>query len=329
MERTGWMHLFAICGSIILPASAFAQGSNPCPRPTAGSEVVPPSDLFSENGVLQVEFAYFTTLDAAGRTLFCFVTPVGTQAPTLHLEPGDRLEVTLSNKVPAPPAGGPMESVRSASKQCGAATMTASSVNMHFHGTNTSPKYHSDEVIHTTINSGESFHYSVRFPMDEPPGLYWYHPHIHGISEPAVQGGASGAIIVDGIAKLQPAVKGLRQRLLIIRDQNVAGNPTPGGAVPSWDVTLNYVPIPYPSFTPAIIKMAPGAREFWRVANASADSIMDLQVQYDGIAQPLQVVAFDGVPTGSQDGTRRGTIVTRTDILLPPAGRSSQDLPRR
>jgi hypothetical protein len=106
------------------------------------------------------------------------------------------------------------------------------------------------------------------------------------------------------------------------RDQNVAGNPTPGGAIPSWDVTLNYVPIAYPAETPAIIQKKPGEREFWRVANASADTILDLQVVYDGVAQPLHVVAFDGVPTGSQDGTRRGKIVTQTDILLPPAGRA-------
>jgi FtsP/CotA-like multicopper oxidase with cupredoxin domain len=323
MERVAGTLLVAICACIALPASAFAQNGDPCPRPAAGSVVTPPPDLFSENGVLKVVLDYFTSVDAAGRTLFCFITPTGKEAPTLHVRPGDRLDLTVVNKVPPPPAAAPTEIVSSASKQCGDTTMTVSSVNVHFHGTNTSPKCHSDEVIHTIINSGQSFHYSVQFPWDEPPGLYWYHPHIHGIAEAAVQGGASGAIIVEGIAKLQPAVVGLPQRVMIIRDQNVAGNPNPGGAVPSWDVTLNYVPIAYPAETPAIIQMKPGEREFWRVANASADTILDLQVVYDGVAQPLHVVAFDGVPTGSQDGTRRGKIVTQNDILIPPpAGRA-------
>jgi FtsP/CotA-like multicopper oxidase with cupredoxin domain len=322
MECVAGTLLVAICACIALQASAFAQNGDPCPRPAAGSVVTPPPDLFSENGVLNVVFDYFTSVDAAGRTLFCFVTPTGKEAPTLHVRPGDRLDLTVVDKVPQPPAAAPTEIVSSASEQCGEATMTVSSVNVHFHGTNTSPKCHSDEVIHTIVNSGESFHYSVQFPWDEPPGLYWYHPHIHGIAEAAVQGGGSGAIIVEGIAKLQPAVAGLPQRVLIIRDQNVAGNPIPGGAIPSWDVTLNYVPIAYPAETPAIIQMKPGKREFWRVANASADTILDLQVAYDGVAQPLHVVAFDGVPTGSQDGTRRGKIVTQTDILLPPAGRA-------
>ena len=71
-------------------------------------------------------------------------------------------------------------------------------------------------------------------------------------------------------------------------------------------MSLNYIPILYPNFTPAVIEMKPGRRELWRVANASADTIIDLQLQYDGAAQPLQVVALDGVPTGSQDGTMQG-----------------------
>jgi FtsP/CotA-like multicopper oxidase with cupredoxin domain len=99
------------------------------------------------------------------------------------------------------------------------------SLNVHYHGTNTSPACHSDEVIHTIINSGETFSYDITFPNDEPPGLYWYHPHVHGIAEAAVQGGASGAIIVQGIADVQPAVAGLPERALLVRDQPVADSP--------------------------------------------------------------------------------------------------------
>jgi hypothetical protein len=66
-----------------------------------------------------------------------------------------------------------------------------------------------------------------------------------------VQGGASGAIIVEGIADIQPAVSGLPERVLIIRDQNVA-NPPGSGPVPAWDVSLNYVPVPFPNLTSPI-----------------------------------------------------------------------------
>jgi FtsP/CotA-like multicopper oxidase with cupredoxin domain len=67
-------------------------------------------------------------------------------------------------------------------------------------------------VIRTMINSGETFQYDVQFPLDEPPGLYWYHPHIHGISEAAVQGGASGALIVEGIQNINPKLPDCRSR---------------------------------------------------------------------------------------------------------------------
>ena len=200
--------------------------------------------------------------------------------------------------------------------------MSASSVNIHYHGTNTSPTCHQDEVIHTMINSGESFQYDLQFPLDEPPGLYWYHPHIHGISEAAVQGGASGALVVEGIQNINPEVAGLPQQVLIVRDNLVPGNPDPGGSIPSWDVSLNYVPVPSPSFTPAVIQMKTGERQLWRVLNASADTIVDLQLQYDGAPQPLEVVALDGVPTGSQDGTSRGRRMWQGDILLAPAARA-------
>ena len=313
---------------VLAPTCVLAQTTvirnNPCPRFGAGSTVRNPPNLFSRNGTLTVNLSYNTGMDSEGRTLFCFATQDGKESPTLHVHPGDHLIVHVKNNLPAPTSASEMQMTTSASDQCGAATMNASSVNIHYHGTNTSPTCHQDEVIHTVINSGESFTYNVAFPADEPPGLYWYHPHIHGMAEAAVQGGASGAIIVQGLEKVQPAVAGLRQRILVIRDQHVAGNPNPGGPnnVPSWDLSLNYIPILYPDYTPAVIRMKPREKQLWRVVNASADTIVDLQLQFDGQPQTLQVVGLDGVPTGSQDGARRGKIVETTDILLAPAARA-------
>jgi hypothetical protein len=37
-----------------------------------------------------------------------------------------------------------------------------------------------------------------------------------------------------------------------------------------------------------------GKPELWRVANTSADTVLNLQLRYDGKPQPLQVVALDG-----------------------------------
>ena len=210
------------------------------------------------------------------------------------------------------------------SDTCGAVTMSASSVNIHYHGTNTPPTCHQDEVIHTMINSGETFQYDVQFPPDEPPGLYWYHPHIHGISEAAVQGGASGALIVEGIQNINPELSGLPQQVLIIRDNPVPGNPDPGGIIPSWDLSLNYVPVPSPAFTPAIIQMKPSERQFWRVLNASADTILDLQLQYDGDRSPSRWSLWMAFPPALRTARREARVSLKPKFCWPrPRGRNS------
>jgi FtsP/CotA-like multicopper oxidase with cupredoxin domain len=299
-----------------------------CPRPVSGSVVIPPPDLFTSNGVLNVTLDYEITQTLNGQAIFCFQTPDGTESPTLHAHPGDTINLTLSNAAPSAP-GAPSQIVSNDSNRCGANRMTVTSINLHFHGLNVSPKCHGDEVIHTMVNSGQTFLYKLKIPADEPPGLYWYHPHIHGMASQTVQGGATGAIVVEGIENIQPAVAGLPQRLLVLRDQLLpTGDPAartkkPGKPpTPNWDVSVNYVPVYYPKYKPAIIKMAGGTTEFWRVANTAANTIMDLQVVYDSVPQTLQVVGLDGVPTGSQDGTAQGTILPRTHLLLPPAGRA-------
>jgi FtsP/CotA-like multicopper oxidase with cupredoxin domain len=307
----------------LFPMQALADGGV-CPRPAVGSEIQPPPDLFSVNGRLETALNYQTAVDDEGRMLFCFTTPDGALSPTLHVNPGDRIVIHLTNTVPEAPLGRSEETSRDGTV-CGSATMTDASVNMHFHGLNVLPKCHGDEVIYTMINSGETFTYSFVVPPDEPPGLYWYHPHVHGLSSVAVQGGGTGLIEVQGIANIQPAVSGLPERFIVLRDEPRVGSQLDkpqAKPVPNWDVSVNYVTVPFPDYIPPTVTMQTGTQEFWRVANAGANTILDLRLKYDGVDQPLQVVALDGVPTGSQDGKRQGTVVTETGILLPPASRA-------
>jgi FtsP/CotA-like multicopper oxidase with cupredoxin domain len=250
------------------------------------------------------------------------MTPDGLQNPTLRVRPGDHLRIVVTNNLP--PGAAPMALN---APNCGAPVMNSTSVNIHYHGTNLPPTCHQDEVIKTIINSGQTFQYDVVFPTDEPPGLYFYHPHVHGISEHAVQGGATGAIVVDGLEQLQPAARNLRQRILTVRDQPVPGGLTAGGNIPEWDVTLNYVPITSPThpsdsnFVPAVMQMKADQRELWSVCNCAADTILDLQYVFDGVPQPMQIVAIDGVPVNSQDGSQPGEPIPVTHFLLPTASR--------
>ncbi|HEY6328924.1 MAG TPA: multicopper oxidase domain-containing protein [Blastocatellia bacterium] len=357
-----------LSGAVIFVAAqicAYGQGTsspgNPCPRFAPGSTITEPEDIFSQDGQVTVNFSYFTFTDSNGLVRFCFINSDSAQSPTLHVHPGDTINVNVTNDVPADAAQSAIFSQidkagryrknslpqfakmldmmrmhpEDASTVCGAAEQTATSLNIHYHGTNTSPTCHQDEVIHTLINSGQTFQYSVHIPTTEPPGMYWYHPHVHGIAEAAVQGGASGAIVVEGIENVQPAVAGLPERILNIRDQPIPGAPTPtsppaqnADVVPSWDVTTNYVVDAYTAgpngqaqYTPAVIPIKPNEKQFWRVVNACADTILDLQLVYNGTPQTFQIVSYDGVPAGSQDGTHLGTLVPATDVVVPPAGR--------
>lgn len=342
-----WIVVFGVVILILASASgAFAQAAsspvtvapvpNPCPRFAPGSVVQEPPALYSQNGVLSVQFSYQTTTDSANRTLYCFMTPDGLENPTLHVNPGDHLIITVTNNTTN---GALMMTIDPPNCGPGGNQMTKSSLNIHYHGTNTSPTCTQDEVIKTLINYGQTFQYNVAFPSNEPPGLYWYHPHVHGIAEGAVLGGASGAIVVDGIEDVQPAVSELPERILVLRDQPTVqslqtppvgegsgGNPN---GVPFQDLTVNNITTNtftntttnVTSYTPAILTME-GDREFWRVSNSTSDTILDLQVQYDGVPQNIQLVAIDGVPINSQkDEAQPGGLAGVSDFRLPPASR--------
>ena len=319
-----WFRLFTglLAWVGVLSAAVCASASTPaCHRPAAGSVAKPAPDLYSGGGVLNVAFSTVTSLDAQNRTLLCYVTPDGMENPTLHVLPGDTINVSLSNTLPKSQDGLAMEPMPQASDQCGAKTMLPDSFNIHFHGLNVSPRCHSDEVIRTLVNPGQSFSYTIKIPADEPPGMYWYHPHVHGIAHQQVEAGASGAIEVEGIGALVPSVANLPQRTLIMRDQIVDPAAAPNKRKPNLDLTLNAVPIAYPAEQPAVVEMGEG-QEFWRFVNASADDIAVLQVRYDGVVQTLGLAAVDAVALGSQDGTRRGHVQNVTSILVPPGGRA-------
>src|SRR5882757_4905257 len=90
--------------------------------------------------------------------------------------------------------------------------------NLHFHGLHVSPNAPQDDVLDMMASPGETLHYSVQVPPQQPPGLYWYHTHSHGESYVQDLDGMSGAIVVDGIERYVPEVRDMRERILVLRD---------------------------------------------------------------------------------------------------------------
>jgi FtsP/CotA-like multicopper oxidase with cupredoxin domain len=288
-------------------------GSTPadqvCLRYTTGSVISDPPVLQSVGGVLEVTMSFNTVTDSQGLVRYCYVTSTGQEAPTLVVNPGDQLIIHFTNNLPVP--AGMMSNMNPCDGMMG-----TNVTNIHFHGTNIAPTCGQDEVIHTLVQPGQSFDYNVTIPTTEPPGLYWYHPHPHGISEGQVQGGATGALIVQGLQNAIPALAGMQERTLVIRDQLLPASEANDANIPAWDLSLNYVPVTYPDYTPAVIQTNPGQQELWRVANTGADSILNLQYIVNGTPQPMQVYAMDGYPLSSGSGS------SQTSVLLGPGARA-------
>jgi FtsP/CotA-like multicopper oxidase with cupredoxin domain len=291
-----------------------------CSRFPAGSVLTSPQDLRSQHGILEVDFAFRNSLDATGQMRYCYVSDDGAQSPTLRVNPGDLLILHLRNELSLPSQTPTHE--HSMPSACGSGRMSESATNLHFHGLVIPPVCHQDDALKTLIQPTDPpFEYRIRIPQDQPPGLYWYHPHPHGFSEAQVLGGASGALIVEGIEQANSLIAGLPERVIVIRDQRVTSTKV-DPAKPGKDLSLNFVPVTYPDYTLAVIQMKPSERQFWRVLNASADTYVDIKLLFDGKPQFLGVIGLDGIPIGFEDGKPRNHVLWESHIALPPSGRA-------
>ncbi len=133
----------------------------------------------------------------------------------LQLQPGDMLKIHLVNLLPR---------VNDAvhAQDPGMAYLRLNPTNLHTHGMLVSPREptvdnptYGDDVFVMTLNPlngqippGSEVHgdvrekytdYQIQIPADHPAGLYWFHPHVHGISRNQVGAGLSGIITVGSL----------------------------------------------------------------------------------------------------------------------------------
>lgn len=343
---------FLIFAMVLLnpPVRAQAEKAEVCPRPAQGSVVLEPEDLRSQDGVLKVNLTVRDEAEPDGTVRYCYIDDDGAESPTLRVKPGDQVILNLKNELKDPGGAGTNSSIapKGASKStdaCTSGAMSAVSTNLHFHGLTIPPTCHQDDVLKTSIQPGDPpFEYQFRIREDEPPGLYWYHPHIHGFTKKQVVGGASGALIVEGIERANKQVAGLPERVFVIRDQDLmnpnsppsksepvvpkmlfdqdgdAANNGTGFGRPAKDLSINFVPLPFPEYPPAQILMRPEETQLWRVLNASAITYLNLEVLFNRDPQPLGLVGLDGVPL-NEDRSLGDFVGWQTHLAIPPGVR--------
>jgi len=297
------------CGLLLV--SVFAQ----CPdRPNPNTVVQDAPSISSQNGVLKAELTLGHSVDVSGYTHYCYMyqTPAGVvEAPTLRLNPGDRLLLHVKDNITGNDESVSAMDMPSSGAKCGdGGVPTLNSTNVHFHGMNVPPTCHQDDVLTTLIQPcTPGFLFDMQVPANEPPGLYWYHPHVHGFTEFQVNGGAAGAIVIEGMDKFRPEVAGLTERVFTIRQQFlVPWVPGP------YQLTLNYQQAGIVQGPTPVIMMKPGEKQYWRILNATLQDFMPLQVWVNTEPQPLELIALDGYPLA-----RPRSVKT---ILVPPAGRA-------
>lgn len=239
----------------------------------------------------------------------------GTVPPTIRVFPGSVINLQYVNALPV-----------HSNEEC-ALARCADHTNLHFHGLHVSPQRPQDDVLTMMAMPGQALRYRVEIPSYAAPGLYWYHTHPHGESARQSLDGMSGALVIEGIDRYYPELRGLRERVLVLRDEDIENTNDEARArilqrvgVASVSCGTQAEQRPERVFTlngeiRPEIPINSGERQFWRIVNASPDRYADLQLE----GQQLEIVALDGMPLNYHDPSRRTRKVDH--LLLPPAGR--------
>lgn len=238
------------------------------------------TEIFSADGVLSATLTAAEGKVHVGALEFDGATYNGNYAgPVLHVRPGDLMRIRLINHLSQP-------------------------TNLHFHGIRTSPLGNGDNA-HLVVQPGQTFDYEVRISPDQPAGLFWYHAHLHGLSEHQVMGGLSGTIVVEPPTRLPIA-----QRLFVLKDM-VFDDDTGNSEI---DDTLHGIVQSVNGQPTVNTAMRPGETQLWRFSNQSANRALHIALD----AHRFRIVAEDGAPTIAERSTDVLDIqpAARVDVLV-------------
>jgi FtsP/CotA-like multicopper oxidase with cupredoxin domain len=224
-------------------------------RAATAETLLQPPEIRSKNGVLEA-----TITAAPGRVRlgdYAFPGSLYNGAyipPVLRSRVGDTMRITFQNNLPDDPS------------------------NLHYHGLVVSPQGRSDNVF-VHVHPGHDFKYEVRIPDNgrQGPGLFWYHPHAHGVVAKQMLGGMSGALVIDGSEQLFPILRDLPERFFLMKHAEIGD----GNQIISINGQLN-----------PMVPIRPGEMQFWRIANIGATLFIKMRIA----GMPLYVVATDGHP---------------------------------
>jgi suppressor of ftsI len=199
-----------------------------------------PPEVSSQGGVLRATLiATQQQSELNGKPFTNMLYNKSLVGPTLRVNPGDRIELTLVNTLDEP-------------------------TNLHFHGMHVSPSGLADNVFRE-VGPWETANYVVDVPVNHHTGMFWYHAHLHHFSYDEVSEGMSGLIIVNGLENLLPAsLQDIKQRTFAMKDFQIEKGP---GA--SSQRTVNGQIDPQTS-------IAPGEIQLWHLTNIGSETFYNI-----------------------------------------------------
>jgi len=350
--------ILALAALLLTSTWVFATGPN---------ELIDPPTFYSSNQVLDVLItakAKPITLDTFSPVAWVYevcyrADATGNTCPTdsrtasayggmrLQLNPGDHLKIRFINQLPpAPPDAEHVQEMPEMLKD--------NPSNLHTHGliveprqaTQADPTY-GDFVYVLAYPKGklptiqmpgldytdQPLDYDIYIPPTHPRGLFWIHPHVHGLAFNQMSYGMAGIITIGSVnatfsrpvSASAPSSLSLAVRHLTLKDmqilpdgRTVLSQEDPGFCNPDPDPTDH----PRNGFCPGIdatgddggnyvggkwffsingqvyptITLAPTG-EVWRLTHASGSRSYELAINDDATGQPrqFQVLAVDGV----------------------------------
>jgi len=156
------------------------------------------------------------------------------------------------------------------------------------------------------MKSGSDSAIRIKVPRDVAPGTYWYHAHLHGLTEEQVFSGLAGVFVVEGLTERLPAnLRAIPDRLLALKDLQLTHGAIVTKNINSGAPTTRTVN----GLVNPVIPARPGGTQLLRLANISADIWYRLKL--DG-AQ-FHVIAEDANPVGK--------VWSADELVLPPGKR--------
>jgi L-ascorbate oxidase len=276
----------------------------------------------------------------------------------LQLTPGDHLRMRLVNHLPPAPAD--------AAYAHGVDTMmsemlAANPVNIHTHGLIVEPRKadatdptYGDYVYVLDYPAGklpamaapdvtasdQPIQYDIYIPRNHPSGIYWFHPHVHGLTINQLSEGLSGIITIGNVTDYLSPEQGnstIPVRYFVLKDMQVLAN----GAAQDQESARFCSPFTlagvsrngfcqgrdslgmpderderpgnfeggawFFTINGSVFPQIPApadSGELWRFLNAGASRAYDLVIQDDqtGNDLPFQVVSLDGVALAAPQG---------------------------